>query len=261
MTAALKAIEDGSSVSRASRDFGVPRSTLHDRVSGRVVHGVKPGPKPYLDNAEEKELGSYLKHCAKVGYGKTRKDVLCIVESATSERCRLRASHVSDGWWRRFKERQGDLSLRQGDSTAHVRMDAMNQETIDHYFSLLKDTLSTHALLDKPSQIYNVDESGVPLNPRPPKVVTTRGRVTKKVRYRTSGRKGQITVVGCANASGQVIPPMIIYDAARLNPAWTRDEVPGTKYGLSPNGWINTDLCQGKDWKGLGDVCMQPLVA
>ena len=186
MTAALKAdpsklyIEDGSSVSRASRDFGVPRSTLHDRVSGRVVHGVKPGPKPYLDNTEEKELGSYLKHCAKVGYGKTRKDVLCIVESATSERCRLRASHVSDGWWRRFKERQGDLSLRQGDSTAHVRMDAMNQETIDHYFSLLKDTLSTHALLDKPSQIYNVDESGVTLNPRPPKVVTTRGRVTKK---------------------------------------------------------------------------------
>lgn len=80
MTAALKAIEDGSSVSRASRDFGVPRSTLHDRVSGRVVHGVKPGPKPYLDNTEEKELGSYLKHCAKVGYGKTRKDVLCIVE-------------------------------------------------------------------------------------------------------------------------------------------------------------------------------------
>ena len=140
-------------------------------------------------------------------------------------------------------------------------MDAMNQETIDHYFSLLKDTLSTHALLDKPSQIYNVDESGVPLNPRPPKVATTRRRVTKKVCYRTSGRKGQITVVGCANASGQVIPPMIIYDAARLNPAWTRDEVPGTKYGLSPNGWINTDLCQGKDWKGLGDVCMQPLVA
>ena len=38
-----------------------------------------------------------------------------------------------------IKERQGDLSLRQGDSTAHVRMDAM----IDHYFSLLKDTLST----------------------------------------------------------------------------------------------------------------------
>ena len=239
MTAALRALEEGASLTRASRDFGVPRSTLHDRVSGRVVHGVKPGPKPYLDEPEEKELSSYLKHCANVSYGKMRKDVLCIVETATSECGRLCTSHVSDGWWRWFKERQGDLSVRQGDSTGHVRMDAMNRETIDHYFALLHNTLTTHNLL---SQIYNVDESGVPLNPRPPKVVTSKGRVTKKVRYRTSGRKGQIIVVGCANASGQFIPPMIIYDATRLNPAWTKDEVAGTKYGLSSNGWINTDL-------------------
>ena len=56
MTAALRALEEGASLTRASRDFGVPRSTLHDRVSGRVVHGVKPGPKPYLDEPEEKEL-------------------------------------------------------------------------------------------------------------------------------------------------------------------------------------------------------------
>ena len=83
MLAALKAVEEGISVSRVARDYGVPRNTLYDRVSGRVVHGVKPGPKPYLNQSEEKELGSYLKHCAKVGYGKTRKDVLCIVESVT----------------------------------------------------------------------------------------------------------------------------------------------------------------------------------
>ena len=128
----------------------------------------------------------------------------------------------------RFLQRQSDLSLRQGDSTAHVRMDAVNKDTIDHYFSLLRDTLTTHGLLDKPSQIYNVDETGVPFNPRLPKIITAKRRGTKEVRYRSSGRKGQITIVACANAIGQAIPSMIIYDAARLNPAWTRDEVPGT---------------------------------
>ena len=163
MLLALKAVEEGVSVSKAAQDFDVPRSTLYDRVSGGVVHGVKPGPEPYLSQTEKKELGGYLKHCAKVGYGKTRRDVLCIVESAVNESGKLRSGHVSDGWWRRFKEHQGDLSLRQGDSTAHVQMDAMNQETIDHYFMLLRETLTTHGLLNKPSQIYNVDETGVPL--------------------------------------------------------------------------------------------------
>ena len=97
--------------------------------------------------------------------------------------------------------------------------------------------------MDKPSQIYNVDESGVPLDPRPPNVVTVRG--TKKVRYRSSGKKGQVTIVGCVSASGQPIPPMIIFDAQNLNHAWTKGEFPGTKYGLSANGWINTDLFEG----------------
>ena len=70
--------------------------------------------------------------------------------------------------------------------------------------------------------------------------MTQRG--TKKVPYQSSGRKGQITVVACANAAGQTIPPMVIYDAKKLNHAWTANEVPGTRYGLSAKGWVTTDL-------------------
>ena len=97
----------------------------------------------------------------------------------------------------------------------------------------------------QPRSIYNVDETGIPFNPCPPKIVSTKGKETKKVRYRSSGRKGQITVVACVNAAGQSIPPMVIFDAAKLNPAWTKSEVHGTKYGVSSNGWINTDLFEG----------------
>ena len=79
-------MEEGESISRAARDHGMPKTTLHDRVSGRVVHLINHSPKPYLNSAEEKELGSYLKHCAKVGYGKTRRDVLCLVQTAATEK-------------------------------------------------------------------------------------------------------------------------------------------------------------------------------
>lgn len=62
--------------------------------------------------------------------------------------------------------------------------------------------------------------------------------VAKKIRYRQSGKKGQVTVVACASAVGQAIPPMIMFDAQSLNHSWTKDGVPGNRYGLSDKGWI-----------------------
>lgn len=64
------------------------------------------------------------------------------------------------------------MSLRRGDATAHIRMDAT---TIDAYSDLLHKMLETQGLLDNPGQIYNMDESGMPLDPRPPNVVAKRG--------------------------------------------------------------------------------------
>ena len=234
MNEALKAVSEGLGINQAARDHNVPRTTLRDRVSGRVKHGTKPCPSSYLNATEESELANFVKQCAQVGYGKTRKEVMHIAQSVANEKGILRRSQISHGWWARFVQRQQDLSLRRGDSAAHVRMDAVNKETMEHYFSLLEDTLADHNLLNSPTQIYNVDESGVPFDPNPPNIVAKKG--SKKVRYRTSGKKGQVTIVGCANAAGQVLPPMIIFDVKKINHAWTKDEVPGTiKAGLRPS--------------------------
>ena len=205
-----------------------------------MVHGTKPGPQPYLNDKEERELALFLKDCAAVGYGKTRRDVMSIAQSVAEEKGILHGSRIGHGWWHRFLKRQTDVTLRRGDNTAHVRMEAINQQTLKQYFELLNDTLREHDLLNSPSQIYNMDESGVTLDPKAPNVVAVKG--TKKVRYRSSGRKGQVTIVACGNAAGQVIPPMVIFDAKNLNHAWTDKEVPGTKYGLSDKGWITTSF-------------------
>ena len=148
----------------------------------------------------------------------------------------LKGNKVSSGWLRRFLKCQPYLSLRWGDSTAHVRMDAINKDTLKHYFSLLNDIMTEFDLDSKPSQMYNVDESGIPFDPPAPNVVTVKG--TKKVWYRQSGKKGQVIVVGFASASGHALPPMVILNAKRLYPAWTEGEFLGTRYGLSDSGWI-----------------------
>lgn len=120
MAAALEAVREGEPILCAAKMHGIPRSTLQDRVHGRVVHGVKPSPKPYLAADEEEELSMFIVDVAKAGYGKTRRQIKNVMENVATEKGTLRSGKVSDGWFRRFMERHPKLSLRKGDATANV---------------------------------------------------------------------------------------------------------------------------------------------
>ena len=57
MGRALNAVVvDGVSVRRAALLYGVPKSTLGDRVSGRVLSGATCGRDTYLSDEEEEEV-------------------------------------------------------------------------------------------------------------------------------------------------------------------------------------------------------------
>ena len=66
------------------------------------------------------------------------------------------------------------------------------------------------------------------------------------MRSKTSGNKLQITVIACVSAAGHVILPFVVFDSKGLNYQWTKGEVISTRYGLSSNGWVDTDL--SKSW-------------
>ena len=84
--------------------------------------------------------------------------------------------------------------------------------------------------------LVNMDESGMPLDTKSPKVVARKGDSVSAV---GSGDKTQITVAACISAAGFCVPPMVIWDIA---PELTIGEIPGTIYGLSSNGWMDQQL-------------------
>ena len=232
MSGAIKAVIDGKmGVNRAADQYGVPRSTLKDRVSAK--HRARSGPQPYLSYEEEEELVTYLVKCAEIGYPKTKDEVIGIVRQALHKKkgAEFAEEFKGRGWWERFMDRWPTLSLRKGDALAVSRFQALTADNLKEYYDLLKTTLETHGLMNLPSRIYNMDESGMPLDHKPPKVVAPKGM--KKVHCRTSGSKGQITIIACANAAGSVIPPMVIFEGKRLNSEWIKGEVPDTLYGMS----------------------------
>ena len=66
MTAAMKSIQEGKfGVNKAFLQHSVAPTTLKDHLSGHVQHGTKPGPLPYLNEAEEKKT-SFIINCAPV---------------------------------------------------------------------------------------------------------------------------------------------------------------------------------------------------
>ena len=137
MEAAIEAVKSGSGINRAAIDHGIPPTTLKDRLSGKVKQEASGRPR-YLNKDEEAKLSNFLKQYSSIGLGKTRQDVMKIAESVAKEKDLLRRNEITQGWWQRFLERQKDLTLRRGDNTAHVRMDAVNADIMNHYFDLLK---------------------------------------------------------------------------------------------------------------------------
>jgi len=74
-------INNGLIVRRAALEYDVPRATLGDRVSGKVLAGSKSGKQRYLDDDEEEELVRFLINSARIGYPCSRLEVLAIVSN------------------------------------------------------------------------------------------------------------------------------------------------------------------------------------
>ena len=109
MQKAVTAVEqEGISLRQAAEMYGIPRSTLHDHITGRIELGALPGPKPYLTK-EEEELVSFLIRCASIGYPHTRHRIMALVQEMIEDKGI--EAHISHGWWERFKRRHPKITL------------------------------------------------------------------------------------------------------------------------------------------------------
>ena len=67
---------------------------------------------------------------------------------------------------------------------------------------------------------------------------------SKRVHHHSTGKKGQVTIVGCGSAAARSSnsPRHNNYLIQKMSLGWTSGELPGTMYGCSDFGWITTDL-------------------
>lgn len=85
----------------------------------------------------------------------------------------------------------------------------MNRGEVGKFFELLRNILSENNLIDRPANIFNMDEAGVQIINKPSKVLAFKG--TKDVHVLTSRERGEnVTVIGCCSADGTFLAPILI---------------------------------------------------
>ena len=140
---------------------------------------------------------------ARIGYPHTKKQVLALVQEIVESKAI--DTTVTNGWWERFCQRHPEITFRAAVPFSIARAMATDTDVLDRYFEMHEECLQKNKILNKPSCIFNCDESGMPLNPKCLKVVAEKG--TKNPSYLTGGDKSQLTVLACTSAAGYALPP------------------------------------------------------
>ena len=246
MEEAFKSVRNESmGLREAARAYNVPVETLRRRVAGVVSIDCRSGPPTVLTSEEEARLAEYCVSMADMGFGLTREGIMAMAYAIVEKTGRnhpFKSGHAGRGWYESFMSRQPLLTLRTPQAMSYARAVCANKERINDFFAKLGAIFGRLNLISKPGQIFNADETGVTIVHKPAKVIAQVGR--RNVPALTSAEKGRThTILSCVSASGQVIPPFMVYPRKRPVPPKMREGAyPNTFFQVSDNGWITKEL-------------------
>jgi len=204
---------------------------------------VNPGPSNALAKEEEDALVSYLIYMAQRGFPLTRtmtKAFAWAIAIRSGHGGRFGENGPSEHWWSLFMKRHPELSLRKTDKLNRSRAETLNLEVVKQYFDLLEETLEKNNLKHSPRQLYNCDETFLPLDFTREKAVAH--KKAKNVYAQTMGTTEHVTMLCAASAAGIPLPPMIIYAKSFPGGQYRFEGPDDALYAKSESGWIDSEI-------------------
>lgn len=231
MRAAVLDVQGGMPLKTAAKRHGIARNTLRYHVqAGPNKKNI--GHPTVLNVAQEEELCNRIFRLAAIGMPINN----CVLRRSVFSFCEMNAiPHTFNqqqkmaGWkWvKLFLKRHRDVAYRKAESMNQGRAMKMNRVVVAGYFEKLRAVLMKEELMQKPQCIYNMDEKGCRLTlHHPQKVYAATG--AKRVPIVAPEHAESVTIVACGNATGQVVPPMVLFRGKRSQPEYSDDMPPGT---------------------------------
>lgn len=198
---AVAAVRGGMSLRKAEQKFCIPKSTINDRIKGKVSMDAKSGRSPYISKEIENEIVTKATSSAAKGFGVSKRQLLTKVGTLCKRTSIAKFKNGIPGkdWWYAFAKRHPEISLRKPEKLETSRARMMNKVVVQKYFDELSEVITKLNLLDKPEFIWNADETGKQLSHSPTNVVAMKG--SRNVVSRTGNDRSNITIMACVKLS------------------------------------------------------------
>jgi len=251
----LNKIATGVSIRSACREFQLAKSTvlLHKKAQSPLLD---IGCRPYLPSSLAEEIAAIAKEAAQHGFGLSKKELLSFVGAVVQLRkndadkvgeylrlhCRFVDDIPSHEWVEKFMK-DHNLTLKKPSPLERCRVNsAADPFIVYEFYDLLKAEMERLDLTNKPSHIFNLDESCFVIDP-------TRGKVVAEVgnggvhRITAGAGRQSFTVMACICANGSYQPPLVIFSAKHLYSTWRgKKPLEGMSYAASDSGWMNANI-------------------
>ncbi|KAF9416586.1 hypothetical protein HW555_006095 [Spodoptera exigua] len=188
MAKAIEEVRKGEKISVAATRYGVPRITLHNKITGKSPVDYNLGPATVLSHEEENILVRWVCFMAEKHFPVTKEQLLDIVQKIISEKnldsCPFTNNRPGKKWYSLFLKRHPDLSERTAHNLSKAR-EEVTEDDILRWFDVIKSYLENKGLLEvinDPERIFNSDESAFYLQPKAGRVLVRKGEKMRRER-------------------------------------------------------------------------------
>ena len=237
---AIQSIKSHASESEraACREYLVPRSTVRDRIHGRLLRAETTPPTKKLTKLEEDAIVARILDLDLRGFPPTKPILRAMADKLLAEKG---GEPVGINWPDRFIARKKELKTcytRAYDSQRALCEDA---GIIEPWFKLYNAMKEKYGILNQDT--YNFDETGFMMGVITSQlVITGRERRGKRKALQPVNREWT-TVINSISAAGWSLPPFIIFKGKQHINTWYDDPagIEDWVIGVSANGWTTNE--------------------
>ena len=189
-----------------------------------------------FNEEEEKTLAEHFDHMNYLGYGYIQKDIVTISSDyAIGLNKKKSSSSLSKKWLERFRERFPHVKPQKfPTSLSAERENATSTGTVHIYYTNLKAILDSAE--NEPTSIYILDEVTLPMEQSAEDVYV---KAASGETGETDRDTQSFTLIGCANASGSLVPPYLVLPGKRWNDSYLEGTCAGSDGECSEDGDTN----------------------